>query len=92
MKFKPFDQCYSSSELPLDPNLAISDFEKMTHNLLSHLGFETLDRFRVINKGQKPAPWNKSDCEAFITTAKEIVEERKYDLEMEKWSSDSAEL
>lgn len=64
----------------------------MTHNLLSHLGFETLDRFRVINKGQKPAPWNKSDCEAFITTAKEIVEERKYDLEMEKWSSDSAEL
>jgi len=33
------------TDLPLDPNLSISDFEKLTHNVLSHLAFETLDKF-----------------------------------------------
>jgi ubiquitin-activating enzyme E1 len=64
----------------------------MTHNVLSHVSFEALDRFRVSKKGLKPASWNQSDCEEFIAIAKEIVKERKYDLETEKWTSDSSEL
>ena len=47
LKFKSFEQSYLQSDLPLDPNLSISDFEKMTHNTLSHLAFEALDQFRT---------------------------------------------
>ena len=64
----------------------------MTHNVLSHVSFEALDRFKVSKKGLKPASWNQSDCEEFIAIAKEIVKERKYDLETEKWTGDSSEL
>ena len=63
----------------------------MTHNVLSHVSFEALDKFKSI-RGGKPASWNKSDCEEFITIAKDIVKERKYDLDTEKWLDDNAEM
>ena len=78
------------TDLPLDLNLSISDFEKLTHNVLSHLAFETLDKFQAANKGEKPKSWNKEDAEKFITIAKQISTERKYEVDLEK--ADSKDL
>jgi hypothetical protein len=33
----------TGKELPLDPNLAVADFEKMQNNQLSHIAYEALD-------------------------------------------------
>ena len=52
MKFKPFNECMTKGmeELPLDQNLSVADFEKMSHNVLSHIAFEALDVFQKQNK------------------------------------------
>lgn len=57
MKFKSYKEILESpaSDLPLDGNLAIADFEKMHHNLLSHLAFETLDVFRTKHSDSLPS-------------------------------------
>lgn len=77
------------NELPLDPNLSISDFEKLTHSLLSHVAFEALDEFKSGNSGKKPTSWNKTDCEVFINIAKKIIKEKKYDLDIENSTEES---
>lgn len=92
LKFKTYEQCSNQVDLPLDPNLSISDFEKMTHSLLSHLAFEALDKYKIAQKGMKPPAWNKEACEQFVSIAKEIVNERKYDLDTAKWTDDNPEL
>jgi Ubiquitin-activating enzyme E1 four-helix bundle/Ubiquitin-activating enzyme E1 FCCH domain len=79
--FKDFSQTYTnldSENVPLDPNLAISDFEKMDHNLISHICFLTLDRFRISNQGRLPKPWDLEDAIKFVEMAKE--EGKKTDL------------
>lgn len=38
------------SDLPLDANLSIADFEKMQNNQLAHIAFEALDSFRKAKK------------------------------------------
>lgn len=60
MKFKSYKEILESpaSDLPLDANLAIADFEKMHHNLLSHLAFETLDVFRTKHSDSLPSKSN----------------------------------
>jgi len=40
----------------------------------------------------KPPAWNKEACEQFVSIAKEIVNERKYDLDTAKWTDDNPEL
>lgn len=64
MTFKTFEavQKGPSDEIPLDENLAVADFEKMSNNHLANLAFEALDEFRAL-RGALPAAWNKSDCE-----------------------------
>jgi len=61
MSFKSLKDVMESSvsEIPLDGNLAIADFEKIQNNQLAHLAFDTLDAFRVKNAGRLPEPWNK---------------------------------
>jgi hypothetical protein len=61
MSFKSLKDVMESSvsEIPLDGNLAITDFEKIQNNQLAHLAFDTLDVFRVKNGGRLPEPWNK---------------------------------
>ena len=52
MKFKSFNESMTKGmqELPLDQNLSVADFEKMSHNVLSHIAFEALDVFQKQNK------------------------------------------
>jgi hypothetical protein len=50
------------SDIPLDPNLAIADFEKMHHNNLSHLCFLSLDQFKRENQMKMPQVWNLNDA------------------------------
>jgi hypothetical protein len=52
MVFKPFGETMLKGEedLPSDMNLAVADFEKMANNLLSHIAFEALDKFRTAKK------------------------------------------
>jgi hypothetical protein len=61
MSFKSLKDVMESSvsEIPLDGNLAITDFEKIQNNQLAHLAFDTLDVLRVKNGGRLPEPWNK---------------------------------
>ncbi len=70
MNFKPFSSL--STEIPLDANLAIADFEKMQNNTMAHLAFQVLDGFRA--SGRLPKAWDKPDAEAFLSKAKEVVE------------------
>jgi hypothetical protein len=49
MDFKSFTETMFKADLPLDPNLSIADFEKMSHNVLSHAAYEALDLFRKHN-------------------------------------------
>lgn len=52
MQFKSFQESMlkGMAELPLDQNLLVADFEKMSHNVLSHIAFEALDVFKKHNK------------------------------------------
>jgi len=80
MKFKSYKEILESpaSDLPLDGNLAIADFEKMHHNLLSHLAFETLDVFRTKHSDSLPRPWNDDDATDFLNIASEIANSSRY--------------
>jgi hypothetical protein len=63
MNFKSFKETedMEASQIPLDGNLAVADFEKMQNIQLSYLAFEALDNFR--NKYQRlPAPWSLEDA------------------------------
>jgi len=71
MNFKPFSSL--ATEIPLDANLAIADYEKMQNNTMAHLAFQVLDVFRAAN-GRLPKAWDKPDAEAFLSKAKELVE------------------
>lgn len=76
-------------ELPLDQNLSVADFEKMSHNVLSHIAFEALDVFQKQNK-RMPGVWDRNDAELFISHVAEIAP--RYDIKPEDLKPDSAEL
>lgn len=48
IEFKSFKESMlkGNEELPFDQNLFISDFEKISNNILSHICFEALDIFK----------------------------------------------
>jgi hypothetical protein len=63
-------------DLPADMNLACADFEKMANNLLSHIAFEALDKFRTAKKAS-PKPWDLEDAAEFVKIAESIA--KRYD-------------
>jgi hypothetical protein len=50
----------------------------MQNNVLSHLAFETLDKFRAKFSGKIPEPWNFNDCSEFLVLAKDLAASEKY--------------
>jgi hypothetical protein len=48
MEFSSFEDTMlkGNNELKLDGNMSISDWEKMSHNMLSHIAFEAMDEFK----------------------------------------------
>lgn len=56
-------------DIPLDANLAISDFEKISHNQTAHICFAALEKFRA-EHGRLPMPWNLTDAEHFVSICK----------------------
>lgn len=91
IKFKPFGQTMmqGNEELPSEMNLAFADFEKMANNLLSHVAFEALDRFKAAKK-QMPKPWDLADATEFVEIAKKVAE--RYEQKPEEWKKDGLEL
>jgi hypothetical protein len=61
-----------TKDAPLDPNLSVADFEKLSHHEISHLAFATLDAYMEKHKGQAPAPWSVTDAHEFLALAKEM--------------------
>lgn len=56
---------------PLDGNMAVSDFSKLSNNNLMHFCFIALDMFRQKEK-RLPQPWSNSDVAAFVELYKTI--------------------
>jgi len=78
MKFKSFEESMSlNKDAPLDPNLAVADFEKLSHHEISHLAFATLDTFMQKNGGRKPASWSIKEAINFFELAKGLKESIK---------------
>lgn len=82
MNFKSFKEVQTASNLPLDANLAVADFEKMQNNQIAHLAFAALDAFRTA-KQALPKAWSMTDCQAFLDVAKALVEKGFQDLKWE---------
>ena len=62
MKFKSFEESVDlTKDTPLDANLAVADFEKLSHHDLSHLAFATLDAY-ITKNNRKPAAWSLKDA------------------------------
>lgn len=62
MKFKSFEESVDfTKDTPFDPNLAVADFEKLSHNDLSHLAFAALDAY-IAKNNRKPEPWSLKDA------------------------------
>jgi hypothetical protein len=81
-----------TSELPLDMNMMIADFEKMHQPVITHLCFLALDEFKKQSKGEMPRPWNLEDAQKFVGFAKKLAadlgveaDDLKEDGEMLKW-------
>jgi hypothetical protein len=70
-------------------NMAYSDFEKISNNILSHIGFEALDKFRAAKKAS-PRPWVLEDATEFVKIAIEIA--TRYNQKPEEWKKDGLEL
>ncbi len=80
MTFKSFKEILEApaSQVPLDGNLSIADFEKMQNNILECLAFETLDKFRQLNSNRLPAAWNRDDALKFLEIAKDLAKSPRY--------------
>jgi ubiquitin-activating enzyme E1 len=69
----------------------MADFEKLHHNQLSHLAFETLDEYRTLNN-RLPAPWCHADCQSFLGLAKKLRGSERYEKSgikpAEEWFAD----
>ena len=48
MEFKSYQESMikGMEEIKIDANMSVADFEKMSHNVLSHIAYEALDMFR----------------------------------------------
>lgn len=68
---------------PLDGNMAVSDFSKLSHNNLMHFCFIALDMFRQKEK-RFPKPWSNSDSDIFIELYK-TVDSSEFTGENEKF-------
>mmetsp|Transcript_19576 Transcript_19576/g.30121 ORF Transcript_19576/g.30121 Transcript_19576/m.30121 type:complete len:181 (+) Transcript_19576:15212-15754(+) len=79
LKFKTFEEATTGNDLPLDPNMAIADFEKMDHAPLSHLAFLALDKYRE-EHSRLPKPWDVADAKAFLDVCKKEAEANKLDF------------
>lgn len=58
------------------PEFVLSDFAKFDRVGQLHLGFQALDRFSIIHKGQLPRPMNDDDASEVIKITKELVGEQ----------------
>jgi len=69
----------SAEKAPLDSNLAIADFEKISHNNIIHTCFLGLEKFRAANKNKMPSPWSLADSIDFANLVIDILKENKSD-------------
>jgi hypothetical protein len=93
MKFKTFEESVMKTveDMPLDPNLAVADFEKMANQQISHLCYLALDKFRTDQK-RLPKVWDLSDAKKFVEIAKLIAKESKISEEDLKDDSEMVRL
>lgn len=93
LKFKSFEESIAKKvdDMPLDPNLAIADFEKIQNAQTSHLCFQALDKFRADQK-RWPKVWNLSDAQKFVAIAKSIALENKMSEEDMKEDSEMVRM
>jgi len=79
-------------KLKQDANLGdMCFFEKWGNNCLSHIAFETLDKFRAANKAM-PKPWDLTDATAFTELAKVVAKDYDLDTTPADWTKESREL
>lgn len=94
LEFKTFkDTMYAEGgepNLPLDMNMMISDFEKMSHPQIEHCAFEALDLFRKENK-RMPGVWNKEDADIVYAQAEKIAQDKYKINTKEDWKEDGFE-
>ena len=78
LKFSSFEDSVLGplQDIPLDGNLAVADFEKLSHSQASHVCFQALDRFREEHK-RLPKPWDLTDAVQLVSQAKKIAIEGK---------------
>lgn len=83
MKFQSFESTMTiGKDVPLDANLSVADFEKLTHHDISHLAYATLDAFQEKHKGEAPKAWSVPDALEFLAMAKDLKtswKEAKFD-------------
>jgi len=91
MDFKPFGPTMLASHetLPQDMNLSFADFEKPDNNILAHIAYEALDRFKRDKKAM-PKAWDLVDATDFVALCKEISE--RYEMKPAEWKNDGVEL
>lgn len=70
----------AQQNLPLDDNLAVADFTKLSHNTLIHHCYQALDKFRA-DKHAMPKQWDSEDAKEFVELYKasdpgELTEEK----------------
>lgn len=64
--FPSFESAVLAKEdIPLDDNLSVADFTKISHNALLHYCYQALDQFRE-NKKALPGQWNNEDASTFV--------------------------
>lgn len=93
LSFKTYQEAVMGplSDIPLDGNLAISDFEKISHNQAAHICFAALEKFRA-EHSRLPLPWNLDDAEQFVASAKQIAAEGKVEADDLKDESSMVKL
>ena len=80
MSFESFEATMTkpTSDLALDANMAIADFEKMDHSLISHICILALEKFKK-SRNRQPVSWELSDAVEFVEIARKVAVESGVD-------------